>query len=100
MHTDNTRSLHDEQPTRHPSPRAARKRGRPPKPDALSDAERARRYRARKKARMAELQMAKQASDAIAPAVPAWKRCWATAMALFGRVRASLHSIRTAAWRL
>lgn len=34
-----------------PSPKV----GRPRKPDALSDAERARRYRAKKKARLAEL---------------------------------------------
>lgn len=76
-----------------------RKRGRPPKPDALSDAERARRYRARKKARQAELCASEPVGCAIAPA-PKWKRCWAKAMALMGQARATLLGFCGAAWRL
>lgn len=51
--------------------------GRPRKPDALSDAERARRYRARKKARLAELRdESKPVSSTIIDlsALPPWKR--------------------------
>lgn len=56
---------------------ARRRPGRPTKPDALSDAERARRYRAREKARLADLR------DETVPisstvidlcALPPWKR--------------------------
>lgn len=51
--------------------------GRPKKADALSDAERARRYRARKKARLAELRdVSKPVSSTIIElsALPPWKR--------------------------
>lgn len=56
---------------------AKRKPGRPTKPDALSDAERARRYRARKKARLAELrdETVPVSSTVIdLSALPPWKR--------------------------
>lgn len=51
--------------------------GRPIKPDALSDAERARRYRARKRARLAELRdVSKPVSSTVIDltALPPWKR--------------------------
>jgi hypothetical protein len=51
--------------------------GRPRKDDALSDAERARRYRARKKARLAELKdETKPVTSAVIDlsALPPWKR--------------------------
>jgi len=51
--------------------------GRPRKPDALSDAERARRYRARKKARLADLRdESKPVSSNVIDltALPPWKR--------------------------
>ena len=54
-----------------------RGRGRPPKPDALSDAERARQYRARKKQRLADLRdESKPISSTLIDlsALPAWKR--------------------------
>lgn len=53
------------------------KLGRPTKPDALSDAERARRYRARKKARLADLrdEMVPVSSTVIdLSALAPWKR--------------------------
>lgn len=53
------------------------KLGRPTKPDALSDAERARSYRARKKARLAELrdETVPVSSTVIdLSALPPWKR--------------------------
>lgn len=61
-----------------PSPSApVAKVGRPRKDDALSDAERARRYRARKKARLAELKdETKPVTSAVIDlsALPPWKR--------------------------
>lgn len=51
--------------------------GRPRKPDALSEAERARRYRARKKARLAELQNPSvliSSKFIDLSALPPWKR--------------------------
>lgn len=53
------------------------KLGRPKKPEALSDAERARRYRARKKARLAELRDKKVPISSTVidlTALPPWKR--------------------------
>jgi len=79
-------------------PLAPGKRGRPRKLDALSDAERARRYRAKKKARQAEeLRLSTQAADAIAPSATPDKRCWAAVLA---QVRAALLGFCLAAWRL
>jgi hypothetical protein len=62
-----------------PSPTSAAKPalGRPRKPDALSDAERARRYRARKKTRLANLRdESKPVSSTVIDlsALPPWKR--------------------------
>lgn len=54
-----------------------RKLGRPKKADALSDAERARRYRARKKARLAELRDERKLLSSTVidlSALPPWKR--------------------------
>lgn len=59
-----------------PSP-SMPKLGRPKKPEALSDAERARRYRARKKARLAELRDKKVPISSTVidlTALPPWKR--------------------------
>lgn len=56
---------------------AKRKPGRPRKLDALSDAERARRYRARKKARLAELRdetVPVRSTVIDLSALPPWKR--------------------------
>lgn len=100
MHHHDTHALHAAQPQPLPPlPSTAGKRGRPPKADALSDAERARRYRVRKKARLAELRVVKQAADAIVPEVP-WRRRWAEAAALMGRARTALSRLRAVAWRL
>ena len=60
-----------------PACQAKRKPGRSAKPDSLSDAERARRYRARKKARLAELrdETVPVSSTVIdLSALPPWKR--------------------------
>ena len=62
-----------------PSPTCAAKPalGRPRKADALSDAERARRYRARKKSRLADLRdESKPVSSTVIDlsALPPWKR--------------------------
>lgn len=58
------------------APLAKRKVGRPPKPDALTQAERARRYRQRKAARLAELRDETQPLRSRVidlSALPAWK---------------------------
>ena len=60
-----------------PACQAKRKPGRSAKPDSLSDAERTRRYRARKKARLAELrdETVPVSSTVIdLSALPPWKR--------------------------
>lgn len=60
-----------------PQPTVKPKLGRPKKPDALSDAERARRYRARRKTRLAELrdETVPVSSTVIdLSALPPWKR--------------------------
>lgn len=60
-----------------PQPTTKPKLGRPKKSDALNDAERARRYRARKKARLAELRdETVPVSSAVIDlsALPPWKR--------------------------
>ena len=60
-----------------PEPTAIRGRGRPPKLDALSDAVRARKYRERKKQRLAGLRdESKPITSALIDlsALPAWKR--------------------------
>jgi len=81
--------LSDEHPTLPPSS-AVKKRGRPRKPDALSDAERARRYRARKKARRAELQEAAKVSQPPAQPAAPWRRCWEAAKACLRKSYAAL----------
>jgi hypothetical protein len=99
MHDHDTHLLHEEQP-RPSSLAAVRKRGRPPKPDALSDAERARRYRARKKTRLAELRAGKQTTGSIASALPPWRQRCAKAMALLRRARTAMLAFCAATWRL
>lgn len=72
-----TMDLLVDEPLRQPPSAPATRVGRPRKDDALSDAERARRYRDRKKARLAEL---KDESKPVTSAVidlsvlPPWKR--------------------------
>lgn len=83
------RLLSDEPPTLPPSS-AVKKRGRPRKPDALSDAERARRYRARKKARQAELQEAAKVSQPPAQSAAPWRRCWEAVKACLRKSYAAL----------
>lgn len=86
----------DRRSTERPLEEAPRRRGRPPKADALSDAERARRYRARRKMRpkgswdykqltaLAESEIARLLDDAAArpPAEGELVKQWAYGMFL------------------
>lgn len=76
-HDHFTMDLLADKPLRQAPSAPAAKIGRPRKDDALSDAERARRYRARKKARLAELKdESKPVTSAVIDlsALPPWKR--------------------------
>ena len=95
----NTPLLPAEHPTT-PEPAPVRKRGRPSKPDALSGAERARRYRANKKARLAAMQEAAKLANAVVPMTSAWARRWKTTMERLRKARTPLRAWWASARRL
>lgn len=99
MNHINTHLLPDEHPTTS-EPAAVRKRGRPSKPDALSGAERARRYRANKKARLAAMQEAAKLGNAVVPTTSAWARRWKTTMERLRKARTTLRAWWASARRL